>query len=122
MFPTQYPHFGGEDVKYHFMFQFLTGNLEYLGMRIDIAYNAVSSLSLWCFFIMLYSMAKRFFGSMSAGVLSVLFVVFRSGTAFFRFAYEHLQAGDLWETLAGNTTFIGYTANETWDFGILMFI
>ena len=113
-FPTQYPHFGGEDVKYHFMFQFLTGNLEYLGMRIDIAYNAVSSLSLWCFFIMLYSMAKRFFGSMSAGVLSVLFVVFRSGTAFFRFAYEHLQAGDLWETLAGNTAFIGYTPNENW--------
>lgn len=96
------------------MFQFLTGNLEYLGMRIDIAYNAVSSLSLWCFFIMLYSMAKRFFGSMSAGVLSVLFVVFRSGTAFFRFAYEHLQAGDLWETLAGNTAFIGYTPNENW--------
>ena len=29
-FPTQYPHFGGEDVKYHFMFQFLVGNLEYL--------------------------------------------------------------------------------------------
>ena len=26
-FPTQYPYFGGEDVKYHFMFQFLTGNL-----------------------------------------------------------------------------------------------
>ena len=43
---------------------------------------------------------------MSAGVLSVLFAVFRSGTAFFRFAYEHLQAGDLWETLAGNTAFI----------------
>ena len=32
-FPTQYPHFGGEDVKYHFMFQFLVGNLEFLGMR-----------------------------------------------------------------------------------------
>lgn len=26
-FPTQYPHFGGQDVKYHFMFQFLVGNL-----------------------------------------------------------------------------------------------
>ena len=23
-FPTQYPHFGGADVKYHFMLQFLT--------------------------------------------------------------------------------------------------
>ena len=29
-FPTQYPHYGGQDVKYHFMFQFLVGNLEYL--------------------------------------------------------------------------------------------
>ncbi len=26
-YPTQYPHYGGADVKYHFMFQFLTGNL-----------------------------------------------------------------------------------------------
>lgn len=48
-FPTQYPHFGGQDVKYHFMFQFLSGNLEYLGMPIDLAYNSVSILSLWCF-------------------------------------------------------------------------
>ena len=115
-FPTQYPHFGGEDVKYHFMFQFLTGNLEYLGMRIDVAYNLVSSLSLWCFFVMLYSLAKRLFGSMCVGVLSVLFLVFRSGTAFFRFAYEHMQDGDLWETLVQNTSFIGYTVNENWGF------
>ncbi len=115
-FPTQYPHFGGADVKYHFMFQFLTGNLEYLGMRIDVAYNLVSSLSLWCFFMMLYSLAKRLFGSMCVGVLSVLFLVFRSGTAFFRFAYEHMQDGDLWETLVQNTSFIGYTVNENWGF------
>ena len=115
-FPTQYPHFGGEDVKYHFMFQFLTGNLEYLGLRIDLAYNIVSSLSLWCFFMMLYSLARRLFGKMSVGVMSVLFVVFRSGTAFFRFAYEHIQAGDLWKTLAENTSFIGYTTYENWGF------
>nr|WP_295278100.1 hypothetical protein [uncultured Blautia sp.] len=113
-FPTQYPHFGGEDVKYHFMFQFLTGNLEYLGMPLDIAYNLVSSLSLWCFLMMLYTLAKRFSKSMAAGVLSVIFFVFRSGTAFFRFAYEHILAGDLWETISQNTTFIGYTTNENW--------
>ena len=38
-FPTQYPHYGGQDVKYHFMFQFLVGNLEYLGLRLDLGYN-----------------------------------------------------------------------------------
>ena len=32
-FPTEYAHFAGEDIKYHFMFQFLVGNLEFLGMR-----------------------------------------------------------------------------------------
>ena len=113
-FPTQYPHFGGEDVKYHFMFQFLAGNLEYLGMRLDVAYNSVSILALWCFFMMLYSMAKRISGKILAGVLAVVFLVFRSGTAFFQFAYEHWQAGDLLQTLLENTSFIGYTANENW--------
>ena len=56
-FPTQYPHYGGADVKYHFMFQFLTGNLEYLGMRMDFAYNIVSTLSLVGFLMLLYKLA-----------------------------------------------------------------
>lgn len=104
------------------MFQFLTGNLEYLGMRIDIAYNAVSSLSLWCFFIMLYSMAKRFFGSMSAGVLSVLFVVFRSGTAFSDLhmnIYRLVIYGRLWP---GILLLLDIPPMRTGDFGILMYI
>lgn len=104
------------------MFQFLTGNLEYLGMRIDIAYNAVSSLSLWCFFIMLYSMAKRFFGSMSAGVLSVLFVVFRSGTAFSDLhmnIYRLVICGRLWP---GILLLLDIPPMRTGDFGILMYI
>lgn len=113
-FPTQYPHFGGEDVKYHFMFQFFAGNLEYLGMRIDLAYNSVSILSLAGFFMVLYILAKRIVGSFGAGVLTVVFTVFRSGTAFFRFAWEHLKEGNLWQTLAENTSFIGYTPNENW--------
>ena len=113
-FPTQYPHFGGADVKYHFMFQFLAGNLEYLGLPIDIAYNSVSVFSLLGFFMILYSLALRIAGSMGAGMLSVLFMIFRSGTAFFVFAWEHIQAGDLWSTLKDNTSFIGYTTHEDW--------
>lgn len=113
-FPTQYPHFGGEDIKYHFMFQFLVGNLEYLGLRMDFAYNIASILSLVGFFVMLYSLGRRITGTFGCGVLAVVFMVFRSGTAFFRFAWEHIQAGDLWQTLSENTSFIGYTTNENW--------
>ena len=52
-FPTAYPHYGGQDVKYHFMFQFLVGNLEYLGLRMDFAYNLVGILALEGFFMLL---------------------------------------------------------------------
>ena len=57
-FPTEYPHFGGQDVKYHFMFQFLVGNLEFLGIRLDFAYNIESVLALLGFLMLLYSIAK----------------------------------------------------------------
>ncbi|MDO4274938.1 MAG: hypothetical protein Q4D16_14820 [Eubacteriales bacterium] len=113
-FPTQYPHYGGADVKYHFMFQFLTGNLEYLGIRLDFAYNIVSIFSLLGFLMILYKLAGRIVGGFAGGVLASLFFFFRSGTAFFRFAWEHLKAGDLWITLAENTSFLGYTPNEDW--------
>ena len=66
-FPTQYPHFGGEDVKYHFMFQFLVGNLEYLGLRIDVAYNLLSVFALLGFLMVLYCLARRLTGSGKAG-------------------------------------------------------
>ena len=113
-FPTEYPHFGGQDVKYHFMFQFFVGNLEFLGLRLDFAYNVVSVLALLGFLIFLYHMAKRLTGSFATGVLTVFFFFFRSSLSFFRFVIEHLSAGDLWTTLRDNTTFIGYTTNENW--------
>ena len=59
----RYPHFGGQDVKYHFMFQFLVGNLEFLGLRLDIAYNSVSVFALLGFLMVLYSIARRVTGS-----------------------------------------------------------
>lgn len=113
-FPTQYPHFGGADVKYHFMFQFLAGNLEYLGMRLDFAYNIVSIGALLGFLMLLYTLALRITGKMCCGVMTLLFFFFRSGNAFFQFVWEHIQSGDLFSTLAENTSFIGYTTNENW--------
>lgn len=113
-FPTQYPHYGGADVKYHFMFQFLTGNLEYLGLRMDIAYNIVSSASLVGFLMLLYQLALRITGKISCGAVTIFLFFFRSGMAFFRFVWDHIQTGDLLETLSENVSFIGYTTNENW--------
>lgn len=96
------------------MFQFLAGNLEYLGMRMDVAYNIVSLTSLTGFLMLLYQLALRITGKMCCGVLTIFLFFFRSGMAFFRFVWEHIQAGNLLETLTENVSFIGYTTNENW--------
>ena len=113
-FPTQYPHYGGQDVKYHFMFQFLVGNLEYLGLRLDLGYNLVSILSLVGFLMVLYAISYRMFFSSWAGACSLLFFFFRSGTAFWRYLWENIRTGNLIQALTENTVFIGYTTNENW--------
>ena len=113
-YPTMYPHFGGEDIKYHFMFQFLTGNLEFLGLRLDVAYNVAGILFMWTFLLVLTQIAVRLWGKFTAAVLTSILFFFRSGLTFFRFLAEHIAAGDLAVTLRENTTFIGYTTNENW--------
>ena len=96
------------------MFQFLVGNLEFLGLRLDFAYNIVSILALLAFLMMLYNLALRITGSFAASVMTIVFFFFRSALTFFHFVLEHLQAGDLMETFRNNMNFIGYTPNENW--------
>ena len=94
-FPTQYPHYGGADVKYHFMFQFMVGNLEYLGLRLDLGYNLVSIMSLSGFLMVLYGISYRMFRSFWAGAAAMVFFFFRSGTAFWQYLWEMRKQGIL---------------------------
>ena len=112
-FPTQYSHYGGEDIKYHFMFQFLCGNLEYLGMRIDWAFNLTSAASLWGFLVMLYYYAKDITGKVSVGVISIVMFFFRSSFVVIEKFINALLSGTMTEFLH-NCSFIGYTAHEDW--------
>lgn len=112
-FPTQYPHYGGQDVKYHFMFQFLAGNLEYLGMRIDWAFNLISAASLWGFLVLLFYFTQELAESTAAGILTVLMFFCRSSIAVFDKFIQSIANGG-WRDFLHNTSFIGYTAHEDW--------
>lgn len=112
-FPTQYAHYGGQDIKYHFMFQFLVGNLEFLGMRIDWAFNITSTASLWGFLVLLYYFAKEITGKISVGIISVFMFFCRSSFAVFEKLIDAIFSGTL-KNFFENSTFIGYTAHEDW--------
>lgn len=113
-FPTQYSHFAGEDIRYHFMFQFLAGNLEFLGLRIDWAFNLPSILSMLSVCCLLYVLAVKIIGRRLGGFLSVLFFLFRSSPSFFRFLAEVPKGSSLLKALTEQTEFISYTAHEDW--------
>lgn len=113
-FPTSYPHYAGEDIKYHFMFQFLAGNLEYLGMRIDYAFNLPSILSFISAFMLLYLLAVKITGKTSAGILSCLFFAFRSSKTLFTYLSRLPEGTNILQALADNMDFISDTPNEDW--------
>jgi len=100
-FPTGYPHFADDGhIRYHFMFQFLTGNLEFLGMRLDFAFNIPSILSLIAFLMLFYSFIVMVMGERWVGIIAAVLFSFRSSFAFFTYVSDKLKEGiPFFETL-----------------------
>lgn len=113
--PTHYTMFGGTDVKYHFMFQFLCGNLEFLGLRLDQALNLPSILSMIFSYFLLYVLAIKFCGKRSIGFISLVLYTFRSSASLFEYILT-LPEGQVLSTLfdKNNFEFIGSTNHEDW--------
>ena len=113
-FPTSYSHFAGEDIKYHFMLQFLVGNLEFLGLRIDFAFNIPSMISFIFAFMLLYVLTIKITGRIFSGLLTCLFFAFRSGKALFIYLSSLPRNTNIWQALWDKTIFIGDTPHEDW--------
>jgi hypothetical protein len=118
-FPTQYPHFPDGTVRYHFMFQFLIGNLEYLGLPIYTAFNIMSIFAMTALVMLLYLLTYVISGSKTAGILTNIMFFFRSGFAIFYFigdlAEKKLPSLKSWiNELMNNRTYIGKTVHEDW--------
>jgi len=54
-FPTEYPHFSGDRMRYHFLFYFQAGNLEFLGLDPAWSLNLLSITTLVAMLICLSS-------------------------------------------------------------------
>lgn len=119
-FPTQYPHFPDGKIRYHFMYQFLAGNLEFLGMRIDFAFNMPSILTLVAFLMLLYSFVVMTMGARGAGFITVFLFAFRSSFADFTYITDKMKEKipfpdilkALWDNASGH---IGRSSSqESW--------
>ena len=96
------------------MFQFLVGNLEFLGMRLDFAFNIPSLLGMVSTFLLLYVFAVKLTGKRPVGYLAGIFFAFRSSFGVFRYLAERPRGKGVWEAFTERSEFIGYTPNEDW--------
>jgi sugar lactone lactonase YvrE len=69
-FPAEYPHFAGEPIRYHFLFYFLAGNLEFLGLNLAWSLNLLSALTLVCMLALVITLGQLLFKSRAVGCLA----------------------------------------------------
>jgi DNA-binding beta-propeller fold protein YncE/cbb3-type cytochrome oxidase subunit 3 len=78
-FPTEYPHFSGDRIRYHFLFYFQAGNLEFLGFNPAWSLNLLSITTLVAMLVMVMTLGEVLFNSRAVGRLgSLLFFFFGS--------------------------------------------
>jgi len=78
-FPTEYPHFAGDRIRYHFLFYFQAGNLEFLGLDPAWSLNLLSITTLVAMLIVVMTLGEVLFNSRAVGRLgSLLFFFFGS--------------------------------------------
>ena len=117
-FPTQYMHFSGDGIQYHFFFYFLAGMLEYLGFSIDLALNVPSIITMVCALELLGVLAVLLSRKKPAFALAPLFVLFRSSLNVFYHIKELMQNGiplkAALQSIAQGTTWYEKTPYDSW--------
>lgn len=118
-FPTQYPHFANDGIQYHFMFYYLCGNLQYLGLRIDLAMNIPSILGILSFLSLLGCLGVLLTRRKGVFFLAPFMLFFRSSFAVFSYlgdlaAKEGATFGRVLADILGTDIFIGQTLHDDW--------
>lgn len=82
-FPPESPFFPHKNLAYHFLFDFAVAILEYLGMRIDIAFNLLGALSLTALLLLIFNFSQILFKkNYLLGIISILLFLFNSSLGF----------------------------------------
>ena len=84
-FPAEVPFFASSGLVYHFMFDFFAGIFEFLGLRIDLAFNLISAISFSFLIAMIYYLAAHIFRSKRIGFIACLLFLFNSSLSFLSF-------------------------------------
>ena len=117
-FPTQYMHFSGNGIRYHFLFYFLAGTLQYLGLPIDYALNMPSIISMVCALVLLGLLAILLSSRRASFLIAPILVFFRSSLNVFFHISEYLKNGSTLvqavKEISASSTWYAKTDYDNW--------
>lgn len=116
-FPPEHPFFPGELIRYHFLFWFQTGNLEFLGLNPVWSINILSTLSLLALLTLIMTFGEVLFNSRVVGRIGALLFFFSSSLSYLPFLKSQSSIRGALNSIVGATEFLasGYPfRGETW--------
>src|SRR5881296_3438640 len=90
-FPTEYPHFSGDRIRYHFLFYFQAGNLEFLGLNPAWSLNLLSMTTLVAMLIVVMTLGEMLFNSRAVGRLGSLLFFFFGSLSYVPFLHKQVS-------------------------------
>jgi DNA-binding beta-propeller fold protein YncE len=116
-FPTHYPHFSGETIRYHFLFYFQAGNLTFLGLRLSWSLNLLSIITLVSMLSLLMALGQALFQSRVVGRIGAALFFFHGTLSFVSFLRSQPSISAALHTIRGLKDFLpsGYPyRGELW--------
>lgn len=114
--PPESPLFPGTPIQYHFLFYFIVGSLEKVGIRIDWALNIPSIVGLTALLVLIAALAKKLFSKYSVAVIALLLFCFNSSLSYIRFFEKHPLSLHTPIDIITNTAFPAF---GPWDGGLV---
>src|ERR1043165_5987882 len=116
-FPTQYPHFSGEPIRYHFLFYFQAGNLTFLGFNLAWSLNLLSVITLVSMLALVMTLGQSLFNSRAVGRLGAALFFFHGTLSFIAFLRSQPSLSAAFHAIVGLKDFLasGYSyRGELW--------
>ena len=116
-FPTQYPHYSGETIRYHFLFYFQAGNPTFLGLTLAWGFNLLCIITLVALMALLMALGQSLFNSRVVGRLGAALFFFHGTLSFIAFLRSHPTLAARWHAILALKDFLpsGYPyRGEAW--------
>ncbi len=105
-FPTEYPHYTGDRIRYHFLFYFQAGNLQYLGLSPAASNNTISIMTLLAMLILVMTLGSVMFASRLVGRIGAILFFFHGSLAFIPFYLKSGSLAAMWEKMGTMRDFL----------------